>query len=470
MIILVVPNAKKENYTITLNEAAAIQPNIYMALLLATLQEKGVEADMIDAEKEGLTYVQLADLVAVINPDLIGVVCMGSNPSSSTMSMMGAEKFIKELDKRSLKAKTFLWGGHPTALPGRSLLDTGADYVIMGEGYSSIPRLHEAILNGENLSRVVPPDPLVDLNTLPMIDWEGLNPIEYKAHNWHCFGELDKRSPYAVIWTSFGCPHQCSFCCINNIFGKRVYRTRSMDKVIAEIDILVKDYGVRQIKIVDELFVTKHPRIDEFCELLEERKYDLNMWCFARTDSVDEKILKRLKGVGMNWIAYGFENLNQDSLNSTGKNNKVSHYEEVIAMTRRAGMNICADFIAGLPDDSYESLEETYKFWVKHNFEFLNLYPAFAFPGTPFYYESLRDWFMDYPNTWEGYSLFGRKCKPLSTKHMTSAQVLKWRDDAYTRYHTRSEYLKMIEDKFGIDTKEHILRMLDKPLRRDIYD
>ena len=75
-----------------------------------------------------------------------------------------------------------------------------------------------------------------------------------------------------------------------------------MKKVVEDIDRLVQDYGVRNIKILDELFIIKHPRIDEFCDLLEERNYDLNMWCFARVDSVTPRILKRLKKVGLNLI------------------------------------------------------------------------------------------------------------------------------------------------------------------------
>ena len=51
----------------------------------------------------------------------------------------------------------------------------------------------------------------------------------------------------------------------------------------------------KNLKILDELFIVKHKRMIEFCELLEERKYDLNMWCFARTDTVTPETLKRLK-------------------------------------------------------------------------------------------------------------------------------------------------------------------------------
>ena len=74
-----------------------------------------------------------------------------------------------------------------------------------------------------------------------------------------------------------------------------------MDDVVSEIDVLVNDYGVKHLKILDELFIFKNPNL--FCDLLEERNYDLNMWCFARTDTVTPEILKRLKKVGVNWVA-----------------------------------------------------------------------------------------------------------------------------------------------------------------------
>ena len=53
---------------------------------------------------------------------------------------------------------------------------------------------------------------------------------EYRAHNWHCFGHINKRSPYGVIYTSLGCPFSCEFCCINAIFGKQL-KSGKMDFV-----------------------------------------------------------------------------------------------------------------------------------------------------------------------------------------------------------------------------------------------
>ena len=306
--------------------------------------------------------------------------------------------------------------------------------------------------------------PLIeDLDMLPMINWDIMNPSRYRAHNWHCFGEIDKRTPYAIIWTSFGCPYKCNFCCINNLFGKRTQRFRSIDSVIKEISILVEKHHVRHIKILDELFVVKPKRMEEFCDKLEAKGYDLNMWAYSRVDTINRHILKRLKKVGMNWVSYGFESGTEEVVQETGKGAKRSA-EDVIKMTQEEGLHICADVMVGLPNEDHDTMKRTYDFLVKHNFEWANIYPVFAYPGTNAF-EQIKE-----PENWKSYGLYGYECEPVSTKYLSSKEVLKFRDEAFRKYHSRSEYLSMIESKFGKETKEHIMRMTAMPLRRKLLE
>lgn len=482
--LLVTANAKKENYGITINEFAAIPPNIPMGLLDSYMNSKGVETDIIDAEIEGYTYEELIEKILEKDPALVGVIACGANPSASTQSMVGVIRLFEKINLlKDVSFKTFIWGGHPTVLPERTLRETKADFVIIGEGYDTSVGLFEHITKGKSLSEIPglayydddkfmfnPASPLFKVDSLPLIDWGKMNPSRLRAHNWHCFGDdINNRSPYAIIWTSLGCPYPCDFCCINNVFEKRTHRFRSMKSVVAEIDILVNDYGVKHLKILDELFIVKHPRIDEFCDLLEERNYDLNIWCFSRTDTVSPKILKRLKGVGLNWVAYGFESFDGDILDSTNKRSKADVYQTV-KMTRDAGIYICADVIAGLWDDDAKSIQATRNFMFKNDFEWINVYPAYGYPGTPLFNKYYSEGIIDEPKTWDIYGLYSYETIPLPTKYLSSAQVLRARDEMFDGYYNDPNVLSMIEKKFGLETRKHVKNMASVPLKRRILE
>jgi len=474
-VILLTINDKANLYGVT-KPNSAVQPNIYMGLIDSYLTSKGIKTWMVD-ETLNLSIKDMVRLIEKDQPILFGVICMGANPSSSTMSMVGAIRFFEELKKHKISGKSFIQGGHPSVLPERTLKETGADFVIVGEGYKTIEQLYHTLMNDGDYSRIKGlaygnvntgfPE-LIDAKDLPPIDWTWFNPNKYKAHNWHCFGDINNRSPYGVVWTSLGCPYQCSFCCINNVFGKRAYRMRDMRDVISEIDLLVTIYGVKNIKIIDELFITNHPRIDEFCDGLKERGYDLNMWCFARMDTVTPRILEKLRGVGMRWIAYGMESTSKKVLGDIGKGCNRDKYDEVIKFTKDADLYIAADLIGGLWLDDRESLEDSYQWAVGHNFEWLNLYPAFAFPGTPLYEQYIKEGRMTDPKSWDEYSLYGTTCKPLRSKYLSSEEILRWRDAKFREYHSRPEYLSMIYKKFGIETHNHIVDMTKQKLTRNL--
>lgn len=446
MVILITPNSKSVNYGLTSNEFSAVQPNIYMNILESAYNNvKKIECESIHMEADKMTIDDVIEYISKKNPDEVGIICSGSNPSASTMTMVGAIPLARAIRERLPNQKTFMWGGHPTVMPARTKLETLVDRVIVGDDFGCEPA------------------------QIPMVNWEKIDPSKYRAHNWHCFGDLDNRSPYGVIWTTLGCPYACEFCCINNVFEKRIYKMRDMKDVIAEIDVLVNKYNVKNLKIMDELFVSNnHKRINEFCDALIERNYGLNMWCFARTDTVKPELLAKLKKAGVNWIAYGFESVSQKMVDLQRKGAKVSEYEKVIRWTKEAGISIIADFIAGFWDDDYQTLQETYDFMCRMNFEFINLYPLFAYPGTPLYDKYLKQGIIDEPKDWGEYSLYGYNCKPCKTAHLTNAEVLKWRDDKYVEYYRRPEYLEMIEAKFGKDTRDHVYRMAEIHLEREI--
>ena len=181
------------------------------------------------------------------------------------------------------------------------------------------------------------------------------------------------------------------------------------------------------------------------------------MWCYSRVDTINQDIVNKLKSVGINWIAYGFESFDQNTLDLMGKKTDIKDFERAIGYARNADVNIIADVIAGFPNDSLESLEKTYKFLEDNLFEMINLYPLFNLPGTSLYDNKETDW--------SKYQLYSNRCSPASTKYLTSSEILKWRDMAFNKYMGSPAYLSMLERKFGLETKEHINRMIKKVIR-----
>lgn len=473
-LLIIKPGAQKQIYQGLSKNLSGLEPPLWSALLAAFIRDKGFNVEIIDAEINPETIIP-----AIIekHPRLVAIVASGTNPSASTTSMVGIRALLKEINKAREDIMTILVGLHPSALPERTLREEPTQMVCQGEGFSTLLDLLSAKpLNkikglffkedGKILSN--PRAQLVDPDELPMPAWDLLPMDKYRAHNWHCFGSLDKRSPYAVIYTSLGCPFNCSFCCINAIFGEHKIRYRDFKKVFKEIDYLVKTYNIRNFKIIDEMFALNENRVIEFCDFLIERDYGLNIWAYARVDTINEKMLEKMKKAGINWLGIGFESGSKRVRDAVSKgkfdNEKMMQASELI---HSAGIYIGANFIFGLPEDDLESLDQTLNLAKELNCEYTNFYVAMAYPGSKLYDQALADGYA-LPGSWLGYSQFSYDTTPLPTKYLTPQQILRFRDEAFNDYFSSRRYQDMIREKFGVQTLDHIQEMLSHKLERGL--
>ena len=310
---------------------------------------------------------------------------------------------------------------------------------------------------------------------MPEMAWDLLPMKTYRAHNWHCFGNLD-RQPYASFYTTFGCPYHCSFCCIQAPFksGEAVlgwkesvnsYRFWSPAAVIAQIDKLLNQYGVRNIKIADEMFVLNPRHVHGICDAIIERGYDLNIWAYARVDTVKDDMLDKLKRAGFNWLAFGIEAASERVRDDVDKGFGQEEIFRTIEKVRDAGINVIANYIFGLPGDDLESMQATLDLALELNCEFANFYSAMAYPGSQLYNLALqKGWSL--PERWSGYSQHAVDTLPLPTKYLSGAEVLRFRDQAFHVYFNSPEYLAMVAQKFGAETAQGRKEMAAHPLKR----
>ncbi|MDA0240293.1 MAG: B12-binding domain-containing radical SAM protein, partial [Proteobacteria bacterium] len=94
---------------------------------------------------------------------------------------------------------------------------------------------------------------------------------------------------------------------------------------------------------------------------------------------------------------------------------------------------------------------------------------AMAYPGSQLYTQALAENII-LPPTWKDYSQHGYAAQPMSNQHCSAADILEFRDNAFTTYFTHDPYLKMVEQKFGADVVDHINRMVEIPLRRKLLE
>ena len=365
---------------------AAIEP-----LLWAGLITSYHNADILDAEAGDLTLQQTEEAIRNTGHKDIIIVVMGNNPSvSSTPKMPIAEALADRIKDLNVS----LTGIHPIAC--------GSKYPVIKTSFEGTPDM--------------------PFDKLPM--------HLYRAHNWHCL-DGSPRSPYASIYTSLGCPFNCYYCNIHTLYPNRKVQFRPVENILKEIDHLVYKYNVRNIKIWDELFALKEDRVITICSGLKD--YDLNIWAYARLDTITKGMLKAMVRGGIKWLAYGFESVTDP---------KFTRAEDVIKMTRDAGINIIANFMFGLPDTTLDDDRRSVEFAMKHLFEFVNFYDAKPYPGSQWYEDT----------------------KPLNCEFDQYKDISQFRKDAFNEYFTNPDYLSMIKNKWGQQAVGQINWMVEHQL------
>jgi anaerobic magnesium-protoporphyrin IX monomethyl ester cyclase len=492
-VVLVNPASRKSVYQSLGNKLAAVENPVWAGLMATFCRTRGLSVEIIDAEADELSPEQVAERVSYLNPVLAAMVVYGHQPSASTQIMAAAGLTCTAIKQVAPEQKILLLGGHVAALPARTLREEAADYTASGEGLHTLVQLVAALKTPKpNFTGVpglwyrhdgrlweTPDQPLVANLDAEMrgVAWDLLPMTKYRAHNWHCLDGLN-RQPYAALYTTLGCPYHCTFCCIQAPFksgeksggvreSTNSYRYWSPDTVIEEIDLLVNKYGVRNIKIADEMFVLNKKHVLGICDRIIERGYDLNIWAYTRVDTIKDNMLEKLKAAGVTWLAFGIEAGADRVRDNVDKSFDQQEVFEVIGKVRAAGINVIGNYIFGLPEDDVETMQSTLDMAVELNCEFGNFYSAMAYPGSPLYTSALRQG-VPLPAKWTGYSQHSRDCQPLPTRYITSRDVLSFRDEAFVKYYTNPRYLEMVGRRFGAETVAHINEMTTHRLERDL--
>ncbi len=481
------PDGASKIYQELATELSAIEPPLWCRLIAGYVRDQNRQIHIIDSVAENWVPEVVTEQVGELAPKLVVIVVFGHQPSASTQQMVAAKLTCDALKEAHPHIPILIVGGHVSALPERTLSEESVDFACKGEGHITVAELLDQLDQNEEDRDLATVQGLVwwdgdDIRLNPSAPlaseldkdlhgnvWDMLPMDKYRAHNWQCFDDLNKRQPYASIYTSLGCPYKCEFCCINAPFDVNRYRMRKPQMVVDEIVHLHDMYGVTTFKIIDEMFVLNERHVLGICDLLIEKGLDLNIWAYARVDTVKPHFLEKLRQAGIRWLALGIESGSSHVRDGSQKALKNNDIVTVVREIQKAGINVLGNYIFGLPDDTKETMRETLDLAKELNCEFSNFYSAMAYPGSPLYRMAIeKGWKL--PESWSGYSQYSYDCQPLPTEKLSAAEVLGFRDQAFHECFTEPRYLDTITQRFGWETRRYIEDMVVHRLSRKLTE
>jgi anaerobic magnesium-protoporphyrin IX monomethyl ester cyclase len=417
-IALIRNSNQKKIYQELSDNVSAVEPPYWMMIREQMLIKEKYEVFILDNEVENLSTQQIIKKLEDNKVREIEIFPTGNHPSSFIQHREGIELFAEEI-KESIK-KTYV--------------KFNLDFLP------------------------------VDVKSC----WDSFDLQKYRAHNWHCNWNTIERKPYAVVCTSIGCPFNCSFCTIKTFYNTK-YFERPINIICKEFDDLAKK-GVKNIKILDELFFFKKERVENICEYIISKGYDFNIWAYARIDTINPSLLQKLKKAGFNWLAIGIESGNENIRKGSMKG-KFTNRDilSIVSIMKDVGIYVVGNFIFGFIEDNMDTMIETREFARELKCEFSNLYSMMAYPGSKLYkYANESKW--DLPKDWSAYSQYSYNCHPVRTKYLTSAEVLKFRDDAFLSIFEDNNYQEHIKKIFGEKAVEEIQNIIKIKLCRKLLE
>ena len=498
-VLFVNPDSSFQAYQALSQDFSAIEPPTWALLLAQSCRAKGFGVGLLDCGAERLDLEAALQRIAAAAPRLVCLVVYGQNPNSGTTNMIGAAALCQRLKQEYPHYATCLVGSHTSALPREVLALPGVDFVLLNEGVYALHHLLQTDLK-QGLDQVRgigykrdgvpvlnPPERVVPQERmdqdLPGYAWDLLpyrqRPLDlYRAHFWHAEFRHQCRTPFAAIYTSLGCKFKCDFCMINivnrvnNADGVAAADSANMrfwspEFMLGEFEKLAA-LGVETLRLSDEMFFLNKRYFEPLLNGIVERGLKFRMWSYSRIDTVQAAYLDLFKRAGIGWLALGVEAANQVIRHEVSKGSfKDINIRQVAQTIRAHDINIIANYIFGFPDDTVQTMQQTLDLALELNTEMANMYPCQALPGSALYHTArARGWAL--PDSPAGYGFLSYESQPLPTKHCTAAEVLRFRDQAWQRYFTHPDYLRLVERKFGAQERRNVEQMAALPLRRKL--
>ena len=390
----------------------AIQP-LGVAYVAAMIRNE-VKVEIMDAVAEssyegdmgggfswmGSSLPEIRSRIEKFQPELVGMSCI----FSSVFPVV--REVCREIKKINPGILTVVGGNYPTFMTEYCLAEPGLDFIALGEGETAMLNLIRHLRDGRELSGIdglafkqegrpaINPKTrwIADLDSIPFPARDLLPMALYrKVGIPHSLSMTSRR--HAPMITSRGCPAHCIYCSSTHFWGNH-YRFRSPGNVLAEIEGLVKDWGIEEVQFEDDNMTADRRRAKEIFRGMIERglkiKFNfpngLAMW------TMDEEMVDLMARAGCYEMTLAYESGCPEVLKKIVKN--PLNLQKAAAITKRIkaqGIRTDAFYIIGFPGETREQIQQTFDFAREMGTDMAYFFVANPLPGSELYEIAKRE-------------------------------------------------------------------------------
>lgn len=399
-------------------------PLLQIAAILKKNNHKVIIYDfsvLKDQFKESNVQLAMQKLLADVKPELIGINCF------TTLHFPFVQMLCRIIKRYNKNLSIVLGGIHPSLFAEEILTnDPTVDFIVIGEGEQQLELLANCFQNQvfnnlkdipsfafrDNNGQIVITERdgfINDLDSLPIPDWDMINLDRYYADHssWYNPKKLHFKTCIPIL-TSRSCPFSCNFCACHITMGRK-FRKRSPERVVDEIQMLHEQKGQNYFGFIDDNVNLDKDHIIEICNEIIRRDLDIQYetTCGVHIASLSDEVINAMADSGCVFVRLPLEHGNdyiRDKI--IGKNLPREKIFSAVQQLKNRKIFTSSMFIMGFPEDTVDTLEDTYQMICELQLDLNYVFNLIPFPGTRVFQQALDDHLLidkfDVNDLWKG--------------------------------------------------------------------
>lgn len=371
-------NLYKQFHTIVLAPYTGEVP-IGVLYLAGQLEKAGFQPIIFDLTVNPHPTEQFLEKLDELDPLLLGF-------SLTVLNSRFTQELARSFKRRRPQVPIVFGGPHVTILPQKHAGYDFVDFVITNEGELALVQLARQVRD-DNINLSVSPEKKIihgqhpNLNELALPARHLIDIDQYRRRS-----EVMNVTPTDIVCTSRGCPFNCTFCSSKTVWHQRYYM-RNPQKVVDEIELLMKKYGTKGIYFREDNFTVSQKHVLGICQEIERRNLHVSWECESRVDTVTKDMLAAMKETGCSGIWCGVESGSQRILKKINKGFTVDKILSFYEWCEDLDIPTAAMFMLGFPSETPDDLRASYELALNLPTNKVQFATYCGFPGSEMYEE-----------------------------------------------------------------------------------